>query len=168
MLSRQAILKLRPALGRVAGRSLATKAQAEAGRSSSQQENLAYGAAAFLSLVGAGAGVAMMEGPPSKTKHIGRAPIAIEDPNNPPPRPDLPTISLEEIAEHADEDSLWYTFRGAVYDLTFFINGHPGGTPVSALFASISFRKKTVVKQPYHPKSLSHKQNLLLVTFSPV
>ena len=53
------------------------------------------------------------------------------DPNNPPKRPDLPTIPLDEVAEHCDEDSLWYCFRGAVYDLTFFINGHPGGTPVS-------------------------------------
>jgi hypothetical protein len=33
-------------------------------------------------------------------------------PNNyPPARPDLPTYSMEEVAEHADEDSLWYTFR---------------------------------------------------------
>lgn len=51
--------------------------------------------------------------------------------NNPPPRPDLPTIPLDEIAEHCDESSLWYTFRGGVYDLTFFYHGHPGGEPVS-------------------------------------
>jgi cytochrome b involved in lipid metabolism len=51
-------------------------------------------------------------------------------PNNfPPPRPDLPEISLEEIAEHCDEDSMWFTFRGAVYDMTFFQQGHPGGAP---------------------------------------
>ena len=49
--------------------------------------------------------------------------------NDPPPRPDLPTYSIDDVAEHCDESSLWYTFRGAVYDLTFFINGHPGGTP---------------------------------------
>uniref|UniRef100_A0A7S2YTY0 sulfite oxidase n=1 Tax=Entomoneis paludosa TaxID=265537 RepID=A0A7S2YTY0_9STRA len=48
--------------------------------------------------------------------------------NHPPPRPELPTIPLDEVAEHCDEDSMWFTFRGAVYDLTFFINGHPGGT----------------------------------------
>lgn len=56
------------------------------------------------------------------------------DYNDPPPRPDLPVIPLEEVAEHADEESMWFTFRGAVYDMTFFINGHPGGTPVSLLF----------------------------------
>jgi len=51
------------------------------------------------------------------------------DYNDPPPRPDLPTFSLEDVAEHNDESSMWFTFRGAVYDMTFFINGHPGGTP---------------------------------------
>lgn len=49
--------------------------------------------------------------------------------NDPPPRPDLPTFSLEDVAEHNDESSMWFTFRGGVYDMTFFINGHPGGTP---------------------------------------
>ena len=49
--------------------------------------------------------------------------------NDPPPRPDLPTYSIDDVAEHCDESSLWYTFRGAVYDLTAFSNGHPGGTP---------------------------------------
>jgi hypothetical protein len=40
------------------------------------------------------------------------------DYNDPPPRPDLPTISLEELREHADESSMWFSFRGAVYDMT--------------------------------------------------
>ena len=60
------------------------------------------------------------------SKHI---PVGKYD-NHPPPRPDLPTIPLEEVADHCDEESMWFTFRGAVYDLTFFINGHPGGTTV--------------------------------------
>ena len=34
--------------------------------------------------------------------------------NSPPKRPDLPIFSREEVAEHCDEDSLWYTFRGYV------------------------------------------------------
>ena len=52
--------------------------------------------------------------------------------NSPPPRPDLPIFSRDEVAEHCDEDSLWYSFRGGVYDLTPFYQGHPGGAPVSA------------------------------------
>lgn len=55
------------------------------------------------------------------------APVA---PNYPPPRPDLPTFTMEEVSEHTDEDSMWFTFRGGVYDMTFFAQGHPGGAPV--------------------------------------
>lgn len=51
--------------------------------------------------------------------------------NSPPERPDLPIFTREEVAEHCDEDSLWYSFRGGVYDLTAFYQGHPGGAPVS-------------------------------------
>jgi Cytochrome b5-like Heme/Steroid binding domain len=49
--------------------------------------------------------------------------------NSPPKRPDLPTISLEQVAEHSEEGDMWYTFRGAVYDMSFFLDGHPGGAP---------------------------------------
>lgn len=50
--------------------------------------------------------------------------------NNPPPRPDLPIYTMEEISEHTEEDSMWFTFRGGVYDMTPFAQGHPGGFPV--------------------------------------
>lgn len=65
---------------------------------------------------------------PSSTKAAAKAtPTGY---NDPPPRPDLPTFSMEEVSEHNDLDvGLWYTFRGAVYDLTTFYNGHPGGSP---------------------------------------
>lgn len=49
--------------------------------------------------------------------------------NSPPKCPDLPTIPLEHVAEHTEEGDMWYTFRGAVYDMSFFLNGHPGGAP---------------------------------------
>ena len=65
-----------------------------------------------------------------KQKYTSPAVIPIQgkeshhaDYNDPPPRPDLPTYTLEDVAEHNDESSLWFTFRGAVYDMTFFING---------------------------------------------
>jgi cytochrome b involved in lipid metabolism len=113
---------------------LATQAQSQtAGSNNTSSKNaqaFAY-AGALLGLIGAGAGVALMEPRKMKTVRISRDPIPMEDPNTPPSRPELPTIPLEDVAEHCDESSLWYTFRGAVYDLTFFIMGHPGGTPVS-------------------------------------
>jgi len=56
-------------------------------------------------------------------------PHPIEHINDPPERKDLPIIPLEEVEQHCDEDSMWFIFRGAVYDLTSFKNGHPGGTP---------------------------------------
>lgn len=65
-----------------------------------------------------------------KQKYTSPAPIVVHgkeshhaDYNDPPPRPDLPTYKLEDVAEHCDESSLWFTFRGAVYDMTFFLNG---------------------------------------------
>jgi hypothetical protein len=58
--------------------------------------------------------------------HVGQAPRI----NQPPPRPDLPIYTMEEVAEHSEPDSLWYTFRGGVYDMTDFYQGHPGGAPV--------------------------------------
>jgi len=66
-----------------------------------------------------------------KQKYTSPNPIPIHgkeshhsDYNDPPPRPDLPTFKLEDVAEHCDESSLWFTFRGAVYDMTFFLNGY--------------------------------------------
>lgn len=116
---------------RTAVRSLASDVQGKSSSSGQEQYMTALGA--FLGLAFGGAGIALMEPrrsvPPDSP--FQRPGIPVEDVNNPPPRPDLPTIPLEDVAEHSDESSLWYIFRGAVYDLTFFINGHPGGTPVS-------------------------------------
>ena len=113
-----------------------------------QQDGNAQATATAAALIGLVAGTATVLN--EEAKYQKRPPQKYESPepilahpkgshnadyNDPPPRPDLPTIPLEEVAEHSDEDSLWYTFRGAVYDMTFFINGHPGGTPVSLRFA---------------------------------
>mmetsp|Transcript_29658 Transcript_29658/g.61983 ORF Transcript_29658/g.61983 Transcript_29658/m.61983 type:complete len:186 (+) Transcript_29658:63-620(+) len=57
-------------------------------------------------------------------------PEPIQPDNIPPPRPDLPTYTMEEVSEHAEEDDMWFTFRGAVYNMSFFAQGHPGGFPV--------------------------------------
>jgi len=40
----------------------------------------------------------------------------------------LKLITLEELQKHTDLNSLWVAYRGAVYDITDFTMGHPGGT----------------------------------------
>jgi hypothetical protein len=126
---------------RIAARSLATQAfqNASAGATSNQNGHW-FEAAVAIGLGFATAGtVTLMDArkprypqpkamvPDDTPTSVPKAPRV----NTPPPRPDLPVFSREEVAEHCDEDSLWYTFRGGVYDLTPFYQGHPGGAPVS-------------------------------------
>ena len=149
LVSRQVFQKLQPAATRVVARSLANDVQAKVtvttpsssssfrGRKGPHEDDFHSWAKAFAGFLAASstaaAGVTLMEPAKNKTtvndaslKPYSREAPSMVDPNNPPKRPDLPIIPLEEVAEHCDEDSLWYTFRGAVYDLTFFLNGHPG------------------------------------------
>ncbi|KRY87238.1 putative sulfite oxidase, mitochondrial [Trichinella pseudospiralis] len=51
-----------------------------------------------------------------------------EDCWRPPFRKDLPTFRAEEVKLHNEKSrQLWVTFRGAVYDITEFVDVHPGG-----------------------------------------
>lgn len=108
--------------------------------SSSFHERLVVAAVALLAAGGTvGSGLAMMEqqhgAPESAARETAVTSAKPQDSpsvvlNQPPPRPDLPTFTVAEVAEHCDEENgLWYTFRGGVYDMTFFLNGHPGGMP---------------------------------------
>ena len=36
-------------------------------------------------------------------------------------------ISLSELKEHASEKSCWILIHGSVYDVTSFLEEHPGG-----------------------------------------
>jgi hypothetical protein len=116
--ARHAVRRLaRPSTIRTVTRSLGSEAQAKAagGERNAQghPHQLLTAIGAFMGLALGGAGVALME--PQKTKTPGpvtpfeRSSIPLEDTNTPPPRPELPTISLEDVAEHCDESSLWYT-----------------------------------------------------------
>jgi len=43
--------------------------------------------------------------------------------------PELPTFSLDEVKEHNTQSKrIWVVFRRGVYDITTFIEDHPGGT----------------------------------------
>lgn len=71
----------------------------------------------------------------SKSKQKAENPLdkktgwALDDAQNLPRiRDDLPTISLAELSKHYDmETGLWVSYKGAVYDITEFAMGHPGG-----------------------------------------
>ncbi|EFO84924.1 hypothetical protein GCK72_001050 [Caenorhabditis remanei] len=52
--------------------------------------------------------------------------------------PDLRVISLEEVAKHnyeGIEKSCWIVISGKVYDVTKFLNEHPGGEEVISQLA---------------------------------
>ena len=38
-----------------------------------------------------------------------------------------PKFTREQVAKHNTKDSVWVTFRDGVYDVTDFVEGHPGG-----------------------------------------
>ena len=48
----------------------------------------------------------------------------------PAPPAEPPTYSVEEVAKHRDAASggIWVTYKGEVYDITEFVEAHPGGT----------------------------------------
>ena len=39
----------------------------------------------------------------------------------------LPTITLEELAQHRSRKSCWVALHGQVFDFTEFVDAHPGG-----------------------------------------
>ena len=49
------------------------------------------------------------------------------DGNAGPDRTDLPTITLDEVRNHTTEGDIWVTYEGVVYDVSSFVDHHPGG-----------------------------------------
>lgn len=39
----------------------------------------------------------------------------------------LPLIALDDVRKHTSPDDIWVTYEGVVYDVTSFVQHHPGG-----------------------------------------
>ncbi|KAF1761017.1 hypothetical protein GCK72_009270 [Caenorhabditis remanei] len=50
---------------------------------------------------------------------------------------ELRTITIDEVAQHSDEESCWIIIHGKVYDVTKFLEEHPGGAEVITQMAGL-------------------------------
>lgn len=48
----------------------------------------------------------------------------------PPPPPPMPTYTRDQVREHTSDDSVWFVIDSTVYDVTDFLDAHPGGESV--------------------------------------
>ncbi|KAL7078515.1 hypothetical protein ACQ4LE_002132 [Meloidogyne hapla] len=49
----------------------------------------------------------------------------------PPERKDLPIFTIEEVKKHGkDSNRIWVTYKQGVYDITDFVQSHPGGDKI--------------------------------------
>lgn len=46
---------------------------------------------------------------------------------------EVKTFTAEEVAEHKSRDDIWFAIHGKVYDVTDFLDEHPGGEEVRFL-----------------------------------
>ncbi|GLH12907.1 hypothetical protein R5R35_006083 [Gryllus longicercus] len=42
----------------------------------------------------------------------------------------LPTFNLSDVSKHKNKDSSWILIHGVVYDVTKYLNEHPGGSEI--------------------------------------
>ena len=135
--ARRAVRAVAPLHGRTA--SAAAAAANIIPASAAGAEGSARSRAAAFVLAAMGAGAALWATSPDATglSCKGKSTITLtppedvpnEESNTPPPRPDLPTYRLSDLRAHSGpEEGCWVSFRGAVYDITGFLYGHPGGT----------------------------------------
>lgn len=45
-------------------------------------------------------------------------------------RPDLPFYSAEEVSKHSSSAAVWVSYKSGVYDVTKFVEEHPGGEKI--------------------------------------
>ena len=73
------------------------------------------------------------------------------------------TYTLEEIATHKTAESCWSTVEGGVYDLTNWINKHPGGP--QAILGNLCGKDGTTAFEKMHGQHPTQKPQTMLATF---
>jgi hypothetical protein len=58
----------------------------------------------------------------------GGTPTATETATPSPSAPSEPAFTMDEVSQHASATDCWTVVNGNVYDVTPFVNRHPGGT----------------------------------------
>ncbi len=78
---------------------------------------------AVVVIIGAGALVFGLSGNPANGPVASQSPVVSPTPISSGQK----SYTLANVAEHKDGSSCWSTINGKVYDLTAWINQHPGG-----------------------------------------
>ncbi|XP_052231167.1 uncharacterized protein LOC127844747 [Dreissena polymorpha] len=72
--------------------------------------------------------------------------VEVEQVFEPKPAPDVRQFTLEDVSFHSDASSCWIVIADKVYDVTDFLDTHPGGEEIilenAGLDATISFQSK--------------------------
>jgi cytochrome b involved in lipid metabolism len=81
---------------------------------------------------------------------------------------ELQTYTLEEVAKHNTESSRWIAVNGLVYDVTKFIEHHPGGRkPFEKYSGTDATEKFQNVKQHFeNPNIATFMKTLCIGNFS--
>lgn len=73
------------------------------------------------------------------------------------------TYTIEEIATHNNAESCWSAIEGGVYDLTEWINKHPGGP--QAILGNLCGKDGTAAFEQMHGNHPTQKPQTVLATF---
>ena len=58
-------------------------------------------------------------------------------------------ITKEELQKHKSKDDCWVVFQGAVYDMTLYLDRHPGGVDCITLCAGDDMTEAYMDRHPY-------------------
>ncbi|CCU97983.1 unnamed protein product [Malassezia sympodialis ATCC 42132] len=61
------------------------------------------------------------------------------------------SITMEEVKQHTSQDSAWVVIKGDVYDVTDWLDQHPGG---SKILLKNSGKDATDKFENYHPENV--------------